>query len=215
MFASDRDLLALEPNLFRDVSWTGQQLVSGTATIDDNVLEFATQNVALDDAAIGAGHIVLIGNTPYEVIERLSASQLSVSLPRAHDEADPLPVGDLAIAVPATIHTFVPQIDIVHRQLLRMLGIEPGAEPLPSRPGESDITNPRALQRCEALGALHLVFSAAGSLTAPTSALNTRAELYRRRYAQERERVVVALDCDGDGLPDTTRKLNLIQFTRA
>jgi hypothetical protein len=68
-----------------------------------------------------------------------------------------------------------------------------------------------------ALGALHLVYTAA---TAPDANWNTsnefsRAQTYRERFAAERQRIAARLDLDGDGEPDATRRLNLIQFVRS
>ena len=54
MFAQDRDLLALDPNLFRDVAWSGQRLVSGVGNISGTTLTLTSQDVTLEAAAITA-----------------------------------------------------------------------------------------------------------------------------------------------------------------
>jgi len=38
MFASDRDLLVLEPALLRDVSWNGQRVLSTTGVLNGTTL---------------------------------------------------------------------------------------------------------------------------------------------------------------------------------
>jgi hypothetical protein len=214
MFATDTDLLLLEPNLFRHVTWTGQRLVSGTARIAGGVLKFQSLDVALDAAGVAPGCVALVGLTPYEIVEVLDDANAVISRPRPGPDGPPIPMPDVEVDTPALIATFTPQIAIVHRQVLRMIGIEP-EHPAPGAPTEADITNPRALARLEALGALHLIYAAAGALTPEDSPANQRAEHYRGRFGEERARCRVELDTNGDGLPDTARMLNLIRFVRA
>lgn len=215
MFATDRDLLMLEPNLFRDVQWVGQRLVSGTGSISGTTLTLASQDVGLDAAGVAAGHIVVVDGAPYEVLARLSASTATIS--RLRDDPDgaaltPSPV----TGKPVQVVTFRPQIAIVHWQVLRMLGIEPEAAPQ-GQPGEESITNPAALRTLEALGALHLVYAAAagpGAGDARTSYEWGRMQIYRERFAAERQCAAARIDLDGDGLPDATRRLNVVQYVR-
>lgn len=211
MFASDRDLLVLEPNLFRDVGWVGQRLARGTGAIGGTTLTISGADVALDAARVGPGMVAVVNGVAYEVLARLSASALTISRPRlsAGDPAQPpTPVA----GVEAMIVTFGPQIGLVHQQLLRMLGIEPADAA--ARPGEADITNAAALTRLEALGALHLVYAAASGAGGPDSAAAQRAAMYRARFADERERAAARIDTDGDGAPDATRRFNVVQFVR-
>jgi hypothetical protein len=210
-FAKDRDLLALEPILFRDITWASQRLVTGTATIAAGVLTFDEIDADCETAGVTAGGVVLIGTTPYEILEVLGPDELAISILRPSETGDPLLMPDGAIATSTTIYTFAPQLEIIHRQVLRMLGIEPGATDTPT---ESDITNPAAIRRLESLGALHLIYSAAGALTAANSPLNARAELYRQRFNEERQRISIGLDLNADGQPDVVRKLNVVQFVR-
>ncbi len=215
MFASDRDLLALEPNLFRDIGWTSQRLVVGTGSVSGTTLTMSTQDVSFADAGVGAGAVVLVDAAAYEVLARPTATTLTIS--RLRDD----PAGDAVTPSPASgkpvaVYTFRPQIALVHAQILRMLGIEPEAGGAEGEPGESSITNPAALRRLEALGALELVYSAA---TPPDANFRTshefnRAQVYRERFAAERQRAAAAIDLDGDGVPDATRRCNLVQFSR-
>ena len=70
MFATDRDLLALEPNLFRDVGWVSQRLVVGTGSISGTTLTMSAQDVAFDGAGVGAGSVVVVDSAAYEVRAR-------------------------------------------------------------------------------------------------------------------------------------------------
>jgi hypothetical protein len=213
MFATDSDLLAHEPSLFRDVLWVSQRLVDGQGSVTGSVLTMSSADTALDAAGVTTGHVAFVNGAAYEVLERLSATQLRLSRPRTSPDAPQIPVANQPTSA-ARIATFAPQLAIVHVQLLRMLGIEP-SESNPLRPAESDILNPGALRRVECLGALHLIYAAAGSLTAQDSPMNERAEWYRQRFAQERTRVTAQIDLDADGKPDALRMLNVFQMVRA
>lgn len=210
MFAKDRDLLALEPNLFRDVVWIGQRLTSGLAGVSGTTLTCAAPDVAFTSAGIAPGHVAVVAGAGYEVLEVLGATQMTVSRARAAegDPAIPLPA---MTSQPMWVVTFTPQIAQVHAQLLRMLGVDPQAG---AGPGEGNIVNPRALAMAEALGTLRLVYAAASMPGGPLSPLGARAEEYRRRFAAERERVAVEMDLDGDGVADATRRLSVAAFVR-
>lgn len=208
----DRDLLLLEPSLFRDLSWIGQRLSRASASIAGTTITLTSPDVALDAAGITAGHVVSFEGVGYEVIARLSATAATISRPRP-DPNDPVipPTPSLTTGV-AEFTTFAPQIAMVHAQLLRMLGIDPSDEE--ASVTEASITNPRSLVLPEALGALHLIYAAAAAPQRRDGPLFDRAEMYRRRFAQERLRAVVRLDLDGDGLADATRRLSIAQLTR-
>jgi len=213
MFATDRDLLVLEPTVFNDVGWVGQRLVKTTGSISGTTLTVAA-TPDLEQVDVRGGHVALVNDVPYEVIERLSPTELTVSRLRSGSDGAVLPPAEITDA-PVEVHTFGPQIALVHGQVLRAVGIEPDEPADPGAPAEEDITNPAALARLEALGALHLVFSAAAALAPVGSSQEARAALYRDRFAAERRRVVARLDLDGDGLPDATRRPNVVQFMRA
>ncbi|MBL8765355.1 MAG: hypothetical protein JNM07_13930 [Phycisphaerae bacterium] len=207
MFANDRDLLVLEPNLFRDAGWAAQRLVNATGSVAGATL--TVPGADLVALGVGAGNIALLDGVALEVVARESATTLTVSRIRA-GPGDPLIPPPPATDRPVAVWTFLPQLAIVHEQLLRMLGIEPG-QAGPGALTESSVTNPRALALAEALGALHLVFAGAGGSGAPEAG---RAGFYAARYEAERRRVGAAIDLDGDGHPDCVRRLNVTQVFR-
>ena len=213
MFAQDRDLLVLEPTLFRDVGWVGQRLVKGYASISGTTLTLSSHDNDFEAAGVGAGHVVTFEGAGYEVLSRTSATVLEVS--RARESVDaaavpPAPAG----STPFEIVTFGPQLGVVHRRALRMIGIDADAPADPEVLGESAVVNPDSLRVVEALGALHLIWSAASASSGPGSPQGRRAEEYRSRYEAERRRAAALLDTDGDGLADATRRLNAVRFVR-
>ncbi len=212
MFATDKDLLTLEPGLFRDVGWVAQRLTRGTGAISGNTLTVSGADVALDAAGITAGHVVTVGGTNYEVIARPTASTLTISRVRANP-SDPIQPPSPVSGVEVFVMTFAPQIAMVERQALRMAGIEP-EDAAPGAIQARDITNPSSLTMLVSLGALHTVYAAAGAGSGAGGSLTERAVMYRERFAAARQRAQVQIDLNGDGLPDATRRLNIAQFVR-
>jgi hypothetical protein len=214
MTATDRDLLALEPNLFRDLGWLGQRLVSGAGSIAGTTLTLSSSDVGLDDAGIGPGHIVQVDQTPYEVIERLSATELTVSRLRSSDDGDVIPPTPVS-AKPVALYTFAPQIALARASTLRLLGIDPG-EPAEGVLTESSILVANGLRWVVTLAALHLIFAAAGSPGAPAGAdpASAKAAMYQDRVGAERQRLTFEIDTDGDGQPNALRRLNTAHLRR-
>ncbi|CAG0953108.1 hypothetical protein PHYC_00308 [Phycisphaerales bacterium] len=211
MFTTDRDLLVFEPHLFRDLAWAGQTLISGTANYAGSVLEL-TGDQSLEDQSVAAGHVITVDGVSYEIMEVLGATELWVSVVRAsHD--DPVIPAVKMIDRPAYVSTFAPQIAIAHRQVLRLVGVEPDLV-LPGQPTEASIKNPRELARLEALAALHLIYSAAAAASGQDSPLAQRAAMYLERFRAESTRVAALLDLNNDGIPDSTRRPCATYLTR-
>jgi hypothetical protein len=214
MFATDRHLLILEPNLVRDVSWVGQRLVKGTGDIAGTTLTMTDQDIGFDLVGVEPGHVVVAGGVAYEIVQVLDADQLTISRMRPDDDGAILPPSP-ATGVTVELPTFRPQLAMVHAQVLRMLGIDPDEVPTPGVITEASITNGESLALFEALGVLHLVFTAAAALSGADSPPAYKANLYRERFAAERGRVAARIDTDGDGRADATRRPSVIIAARA
>ncbi len=214
MFTTDRDLLALEPNLFRDISWLAQTLCFGAGSLSGGTLTL--DGPILAGTGVGAGNVVVVDRTPMEVLTAPAADTLTVSLSRPDPAGPPIIPADRT-GVPVVIITFAPQLALVHRQLLAMLGIRDGSPTPPIAPDtaiESQIVNPRDLALVETLGALHLIYSAASAALPETSPQAQRARMYQERFAKERWRARADIDLNNDGLADATRTLNISHLLR-
>jgi hypothetical protein len=213
VMARDRDVLVLEPNVFRDLAWAGQRLSRGSGSISGTTLTIASPEVALDTADVAAGHVAVVGGTPYEVVARLSSTQLTISRlrERVTDAAIP-PTG--ATNQETSITTFRPQIALVESQVLRMAGFEPDGSERPGRLPSSAVRVDAELTRLVCLGALAVIWSAASGLLGERSAGWSRAEWYRRRFEEERTRVSVAVDAGGDGVIEARRALRSVSMIR-
>ncbi|MDF1808920.1 MAG: hypothetical protein P1U42_04415 [Phycisphaerales bacterium] len=209
MFAKDRDLVVLEPGLHRDIAWMGQRLLSGIGSLVGTALSINSGSFV--DAGIESGHVVLFDDVVLEVVSVESDLQATVSLMRADTSSNAIPGID-ASNQKVEVYGYGPQIGIVHRQVLGMIGINVDDE---NGLSEDAVTNPGALVRLEALGALHLIYSGAGASGRNGQKFDQRARMYRERFASERERVIAMIDLNGDGIAESTRRPNAFVLDRA
>lgn len=210
MFTLDRDLLALEPTLFRDVAWLAQRPLSAQGNVSGTTLTLTTGSLAA--ALIETGHVAVIDDIPCEITAIASATEATVSLLRASRTDPPIPPPPKTGAT-VTITTFRPQIALAHDRLMREFGI--GDAAYPGGPGESAILNGEALIPLEAAGALALIFASAAALAATGSPLHARAHSWQTRFALARRDARITLDLDGDGRPDSIRTLASWSMARA
>ncbi len=211
MFTADRDLLAVEPDLFRDLGYLAQRLLSTTATL--NAGKLTTASSQLGALGIGAGSVVLFGGVPLEVVERLSDTELTVSLLRARRTSPILPP-PAAGSTPAVVFTFAPQIAAAHDAVLAMFGVARAGLAAPGEPDETRIVNPDDLRGLETALAMQLVYAAAGALAGPGSAQAARAAQYHRVASSIRAIARARLDLNGDGVADAERRAAAAMVTR-
>ncbi len=207
MFAADRDLVVLEPDVFGRVAWAGQKVLDTTAEYSGLTLTFA--GLDLRERGVDVGSVLLVDGIVLEVTKVSTSVSCVVSRVRGERDAGAIDPGLSEGAVVVRAWTFGPQIGLVHGWLLAMLGLTDA-----DGPGEGELTNPEELIRVEALGALHLIFAASAAMTEQGSAARTVAADYRERFVRERGRVVAKLDLDGDGVADAARRLSLVSLGR-
>lgn len=166
MFATDRDLLVIEPHLFRDLGFLGQRVLSASGDVSGTVLSLTTPGASFAGAGVQPGHVLLLAGVACEVVDVPAPSQATVSLIRAARDGPPVaPAPGVGVSVESW--TFGPQIGIVHEQLLRVMGVGVSLE----APSESQIIGPEGLATLEALGTLHVLYAAAGALSHAASPL--------------------------------------------
>ncbi len=212
MFANDVDLVRLEPGLFEMVGWSGQRRLTGTGVITSGLLILNPPGDA-QAAGVRAGQVVRVGGVPLEVTSLAFADVLTVARIGAVGAAPVAPIDQPSASV--EVSTFEPQLDLVHRQVLRSVGIDPDGPLQEGELEESSIKNPGGLRLLEALGALQMIFSAAAAIAPGGSPLAERARWYEERYRDERSRAVARVDTTGDGRADATRRPSVVPLVRA
>ncbi len=207
MFAKDRDLYVLEPGLHKDVAWLGQRRISTVGSLTGTALTITSGSFV--DAQVSAGHVVIFDGMVLEVVSVEGDTQATVSMMRSDVSSGAVP-GVSASNRVTIVYDYSPQRAMVHRQVMTMLGFDVDEDGFDA----SVVTNPGALVRLEALGALHLIYAGAGAPGRSGEKFAQRAQMYRERFARERERVVAMVDLDGDGVAESKRRANALVLTR-
>jgi hypothetical protein len=209
-FSTDRDLIAIEPNLFIDVPLVGQERLR----VADGVVAGTTLTSVSADfigAGVGAGSVVLVSSVPHEVVGLVDANNLDVSLLRENivDPAIPSRDGsDLEVVV----RTYAPQAAVVHDILLKLIGIDtddPG-----NHLTEAAVVSKSLMARLEALGVLARVYAAAAGVAGENEQVRQKAADYERRYNTACRAATVLLDVDGDGVAEVRRGVGVVWFSR-
>jgi hypothetical protein len=211
----DRDLLAIEPGIFRGGGFASQRRCGGA---DGAVVATSFQAASADFAAAGvaAGMVLCVWSAApeegacYEIVSVDSPTELTVSIVRADAEDDPVapPAGaDLGWHVV----TFAPQIAAAAATLGEKLRQIADAEAI--SPGH--YADSAQFRRAVALAALAAVYVARAADAAGDDANWLKGEHYRRRAVEAAATVRLAEDADGDGLAERTRTLGHISLRRA
>lgn len=209
-FSTDRDLLALEPGVFLDVPFAAQQRVS----VSDGVLTGTTLTSAEADfeaAQVESGHVVLINRLAHEVIERVDAGTLTVSLLRARATGPAIP-GAEGTGLSVKVRSFAAQAALVHDELLRLLGIDP--DDPEAVLDEDAVVSLSMMAQLEALGTLERVYTGAAALVGDNETVSRKAQHYRRRFREALAQATVLIDTDGDGRANERRHFGLVRLLR-
>lgn len=210
MFSTDRDLLAYEPSVFVDAAAVALErcratdgIISGT-TLSSATSDFAAQGVE-------PSSVIVVAETPIEVISRTDAHTLVVSKRRPSRADTPTPP-TAGMGLEIVVRSFAPQATLVHDALLTMLGIDPD-EP-DGTFNENMIVSLSVMARLESLGTLERIYTGAVALAGDDGELWKKATEYHRRFGAACRAARIRLDTDGDGRADFTLELGLLRFYR-
>jgi len=207
--ATDRDLLVLEPNVFRDVAFAAQTRVTAEdAALSGTVLSSASSSFVA--GGVDQGAVAVVGTASLEVAERLSETSLSVSIVRAEPEMPLIPPA-AGSGLHLRVSTFDVQIAESESRVVRALGLQTLED---QSDAESTLLAEAGIVRLVSLGALELVFAAASSHTEPSDPNWARSSWYRQRARDELRRVRARLDTDGDGVADRVRRVQPARLVR-
>jgi hypothetical protein len=209
MFTADRDLVVLEPAVFRDAAHLSQVLYAGTCALD--LTQVLTNSAPPESAEITSGGVALIDGVAMEIVQRAGEREFGVSLPRP-DRGALLVAWRTLASAKIEIRGFSSMIAVVHRRLMADLGMSPGGPHADVEIGA--VMNPEDWRNVETLGTLSLIYTAAAAMRGSDDPLWSKAEHYRREHAAARRRLVVRIDRDGDGVADVELRVQTGRLTR-
>jgi len=207
---TDRDLLVIEPSVFSGAAAAATRLASG----NDGVLvgtELTSASADFESLSIQSGHVAVVNGVAVEVVQRVQPTQLQVSLPRASNADGNIAPGD-GTALEFQVLTFARLIDQTKIQTLRELGLDPenAQQPL----SESAVMSVGPLARAIALRVIARAFEKSAAIDPTDPSLAQRAALYATQAAKAAAQAVAAIDIDGDGQTDSTRRLAVVTLVR-
>ncbi len=203
-YATDRDLLLLDPLVFNEFPATPQQRINvDDATVSGTTLTSVTADFT--QAQIDEGHIALLAGRPIEIVARVDANTLTASQLRNSTDDDPIAPGDTTSAE-LIIRTFGPQIAIAHAFLLdrlNLLATETAA-----------VLNPEVAARLEAMQTIAHVYAWSFNQSSDATAHQQRTSMLAKRFANLTRTMVIQLDRDGDGIMDDQFDFGTATLTR-
>jgi hypothetical protein len=201
-FSTDADVLRVSAAVFAEetglpVLCRGEGgTISGTSFIAPGADFFAT--------GVTAGRVIWLRSGDgkidgaYEVVERISTTELTVSVIRG-DECIAVGPGD-ATTVSYRVATLDAKGQDAAYFLTQYFGVRPGFADVSL--GRERIVDDTPLRKAEVYGILADVYSGRAVAVGTTAAWDT-AESYRRMYEAARRRCRLWMDDDGDGQGDT------------
>jgi hypothetical protein len=208
---TDVDLLTIEPSVFLDATAGATKIhAAGDGALSGTTLTSAGSSFTA--LGIDAGHVAVVGTEALEVVQRTGATTLSVSRPRSLVAGTMIaPAAGTGLAL--TIWTFRRVMDQAETALLAVLGIDADH---PTKPLELNaIVNVEAVRHVMGLLAVAHAFAIAAAAAPTSDSLARRQALYEREAEHGRQRLCAALDLDGDGVADATRRAAVVTFIRA
>lgn len=198
MFTTDRDLLAMEPNVFVDVPVIGQELLRAE---DGEANGTTLSSVTSDFAAlsIDAGHVLVVSDLTVEVVARVDAQTLTVSLPR-------IAPADIAIAPPLSgtvefaIRTFQPQAVCAHQRLRQVIGLADFE--LEDLTGSRTLVDTPQTRRLEVLATLAEIYRIAQAPLNDDRMFAARHRHYEKAFATALAESGAPIDVNQDGAAD-------------
>jgi len=201
-FSRDIDILKYEPILFQSLSLSGQCLIEGSGDLDG--VSFTDSGADFSARGVEAGCVIYVRSEDggidgcYEVVSVDSATELTVSVLRADDEADAIYVGS-ATGVSYKVATFAPQAAEVGVGLSAYFGIRPGDAG--SDYGVEDIQDVKVLRSVSAFAVISSVYATHAS-RADNESWWKKSLIYKNRFERARELCRIHIDIDGDGIAE-------------
>lgn len=212
MMTKDVDLLVYEPALFKLWKIDHQQRGKGGSG-SLNGTAFTAAGVNFITAQIRHGDVLYLASIDglidgcCEIVEVVSASQLTVSILRADESDPPIPVGSGSNLI-WRISTFAPQRAMAERELLERLEL---ADETFANLTEASL---RRMNAVAVAAALILVFESLICEYDNEKLLGRKKDVYRHMLDTALSRLRIEVDTSGDDQPDTTRRGDAARLDR-
>lgn len=208
-FSKDQHLLRLEPLLLSEIDWPEVTIIDLTDTVTNGTtLTSAAADFVSSGVQSGMIGILGVANV-IEVISVDAVGQLTVSKPRATDEAEVLPPGD-GTSQALTIRSFEAIRTVVSQHIQdRLLGTRDAL-------AVEQIMASDHLKAVESLGMLSTIYRIAAEDASSSNPENQRlkATYYSQQFKYKLNLLRVEFDLNGDGIADGFRDLGNIRYIR-
>ena len=212
MMTKDVDLLTVEPGLFKTWRIDHQQRgKGGNGTLSGTT--FSAAGVQFITAGVQAGDVLYLASIDgvidgcYEIVEVVSATQLTVSVLRGDEMQPPLPVG-AGNSLIWRISIFAPQRALAERTLRDRLELTDEAV------AALDETGLWRLRAAMVSAALTLIFESLVQQDDDEEVFGRKKETYRQALEASMVRLRLAFDADGDGQIDATLRGDSVRMNR-
>lgn len=205
---TDRDLLLTEPAVFIHAAAAGLVL----AAANDGAVSGSTfTSASTDFETLGTttGGVILVNNTPLEILDLSTSTELHISKPRSNKSGPAIEPGDGSDLAWSLI-TMQRIIERAQHRILTPILINQ-ADPSLSLGAEA-IVNTSDIARVIALRAAHEAFVIASALDPEDAALRALADAYGESAAIAREQTVAVVAVNGH---EETRPLMAARMRRA
>ncbi|MAE62299.1 MAG: hypothetical protein CMJ49_13200 [Planctomycetaceae bacterium] len=196
-FINDADLLIVEPRVFEDLPFAAQQ----TLRVDDAALAGVTiTSVAGGFNTLVIGDVIVLRTTEADAATFAIAGITDDNTLTVENEPTHLTA---SVGLTMIARTFTPQINIVHAQIMRAMGID--IDDPDEELDEASIVSVSVMQQIETLGTLAQVYAAAVAPVGDNETIMQKADAYARQFTAAMRGARVLIDIDGDGQADVWR----------
>jgi len=212
-FCDDVDLFPWEPGIFLETAFahqaivhkasgtlTGTALVMGSAVLGQVSPGMIAAVTLADDSLTQLLEVVSVPDSTHATVSALRG--------RAAEDAIPAFAGG---SVKVTVVTFRPQIAAVGDALMALLGIasDRNTEPTPA------YEKLGGFRMAATFATLAAVYRHLADGTAPNSTAYAKKSFYELLAHSSRRAIAATIDLDGDGIPETLRRADVPELTRA
>ncbi len=212
-FCKDVDLLKYEPAIFNPSNRPSQILSQGNdGTL--NGTTFTSPTALFNDSGLMPGHVIHLHDNAetiegyFEIVSVDSQTQLTISVVRSQSDDQPI-APSIATLPNYAITTYDPQIEEASDLLMHRLGIYTDGDY-----SVEDILNPRQLQSPCVYAVLAVVYATMAQSSDSNTGYWTKSHHYHGLLQLARNRILLDIDTNDDGLPERLVRGDRVELSR-